>query len=75
MVLHHGVEPRNVFCIAEYIPHSTGLDSLEDMMVVIGSDAARRHGFGALSYELVESCRDTDLRRVALFRLKEMEGR
>jgi thymidylate synthase len=41
-------------------------DYIRDVMVVIGSDAARRHGFCELAYELAESCADVDLRCAAV---------
>ncbi len=39
---------------------------IKDMMSVIGSDAARRHGFSGLAHELAESCVDSDLRYAAV---------
>jgi thymidylate synthase len=39
---------------------------VKDIMAVIGSDAARRHGYQALARTLAESCLDTDLRCAAI---------
>ncbi len=49
-------------------------DLTRDMMVVIGSDAARRHGFNKLAHELAESCIDLDLRRAAMAWLTERKS-
>jgi len=49
-------------------------DLVRDVMVVIGSDAARRHGFDKLAHELAESCTDGDLRHAAVAWLTEWGG-
>lgn len=46
-------------------------DLVRDALAVIGSDAARRHGFAELAYEFAESCIDGDLRRAAIAWLTE----
>lgn len=54
--------------------NSARCDFIKDIMVVIGSDAARRSGLLELASELVDSCRDVDLQCAAMAWLKEMEG-
>jgi thymidylate synthase len=49
-------------------------DLIRDVMVVIGSDAARRRGFSDLAHEFVESCTDMDLRCAAMAWLIERES-
>ena len=49
-------------------------ERMEDVMAVIGSDAARRCGFTGLSIELAESCNERALRAVALAWLNQMDG-
>lgn len=48
---------------------------VQDMMAVIGSDAARRQNYTGLAYRLVGSCGDHNLRQASLAWLKYHEGR
>jgi thymidylate synthase len=48
---------------------------IKDIMVVIGSDAASRHNYTDLSYYLVDSCADLDLKRASQAWLDSKEGR
>jgi hypothetical protein len=41
-------------------------DFIKDIMVVVGSDAARRNGYSVLSNELAQSCADAGLRFATL---------
>ncbi len=50
-------------------------EPIKDMMVVIGSDAARRYGFGTLGLDLAQSCADTSLRTASLAWLDYMGAR
>lgn len=48
---------------------------INDMMAVIGSDAARRQNYRDLSYYLVDSCKDFNLKRASYAWLEYREGR
>lgn len=48
-------------------------DLIQDLLTVVGSDAARRHGFLRLSHTFAEICNDTDLRNAALNWLNRKE--
>jgi thymidylate synthase len=45
--------------------NSSSCDLMKDVMAVIGSDAAKRHGLSELAHEFAESCTDIDLRCAA----------
>ena len=49
-------------------------DAIRDVMTVIGSDAARRHGLFDLAHSFVDSCVDADLRMAAGAWLNHREG-
>lgn len=46
---------------------------VQDMMAVIGSDAARRRNYKGLAYNLIDSCSDHNLRQASLAWLKSHE--
>jgi len=48
---------------------------VKDMMAAIGSDAARRQNYRELAHHLIDSCKDSNLKRAAYAWLKSREGR
>jgi thymidylate synthase len=65
-------ELHQVFCRQKLIDRvKSGF--LADLMVVIGSDAARRYGFKNMAYEFAESCTDLNLQQAATAWLQYLE--
>lgn len=58
----------------ESIKNRDRCDLIRDVMTIIGSDAARRHGFHKLAYKLVNSCSDISLRAAGLAWLTHKES-
>lgn len=48
---------------------------IKDMMVIIGSDAARRQNYKALAYHLIDSCGDPNLKRAGRAWIEYREDR
>lgn len=57
------------------IRNASRCELINDMMAVIGSDAARRQNYKDLAYYLVDSCMDPNLKRASLAWLEHQEDK